>query len=137
MGHTGAASPVVKLLIRPQTPTGPGAGNHKRTSPAKDTKSVSIRVTLAVTGLQPSSNHQTVDWILTVSIHVPPTRSPSSVWVRRRPGLLVSAVGVIGAHSGRQLAAAATLAAMTAKPRHPGRRSMRPHRHSDRSPRAR
>ena len=66
MGHTGAASPVVKLLIRPQTPTGPGAGNHKRTSPAKDTKSVRPRVTPAVTGLQPSSNHQAASWILTV-----------------------------------------------------------------------
>jgi hypothetical protein len=49
-----------------KTPTGPGPVTT-RTSPGKDTKSVSRRVTLAVTGPQPSSYHQAAKWILTVS----------------------------------------------------------------------
>jgi len=73
MGHTGAAIAGGQAPDQATNSHWAGAGNHKRTSPAEDTKSVSIRVTLAVTGLQPSSNHQTADWILTVSIHVPPT----------------------------------------------------------------
>jgi hypothetical protein len=67
MGHTGAAIADGQAPDQATNSHWAGAGNHKRTSPAKDTKSVSIRVTLAVTGLQPSSNHQTADWILTVS----------------------------------------------------------------------
>jgi len=82
MGHTGAAIAGGQAPDQATNSHWAGAGNHKRTSPAEDTKSVSIRVTLAVTGLQPSSNHQTADWILTVSIGPSPT--PLACRVQRR-----------------------------------------------------
>jgi len=87
MGHTGAAIAGGQAPDQATNSHWAGAGNHKRTSPAEDTKSVSIRVTLAVTGLQPSSNHQTADWILTVSIPglVPACRDPRAA--RRYPSL--------------------------------------------------
>jgi hypothetical protein len=66
MGHTGATYAGGQAPNQATHSTWAGAGDHKRTSPAKDTKSVSIRVTLTVTGLHPSSNHQAADWILTV-----------------------------------------------------------------------